>query len=154
LNAACVSIFSTTLDAFLSLDLPGTKVVVGDGPQRAALAQRYPRAVFTGAKHGESLAAHYRSADAFVFPSRTDTFGLVLLEAMACGTPVAAFPVPGPIDVVVQRKSGVLDNCLDIAALAALELDRHVVREHALAYSWERATAQFLHHLQSDRACA
>lgn len=132
------------IDAFLALDLPGTKVVVGDGPQRPELQRRYPKAVFTGAKLGDVLAMHFRSADVFVFPSRTDTFGLVLLEAMASGTPVAAFPVTGPIDVVTPRLSGVLDDDLHAAALAALELDRNVVREHALAFSWDRATTQFL----------
>ena len=142
------------LDAFLSLDLPGSKVVVGDGPQRGTLERRHPDAIFTGAKHGETLAAHFRSADVFVFPSLTDTFGLVLLEAMASGTPVAAFPVAGPIDVVVQGKSGVLDRDLKAAAIAALDLDRDVVRAHALHYSWERATAQFLAHLQPNGARA
>jgi 1,2-diacylglycerol 3-alpha-glucosyltransferase/glucuronosyltransferase len=142
------------IDAFLSLDLPGTKVVVGDGPQRGALQRRHADVVFTGAKHGEELAAHYRSADAFVFPSRTDTFGLVLLEAMASGTPVAAFPVPGPIDVVTPGASGVLGHDLRAAALAALDLRRDVVRRHALAHSWERATAQFVEHLHPNRARA
>jgi glycosyltransferase involved in cell wall biosynthesis len=142
------------IDAFLRLDLPGSKVVVGDGPQRAELAARYPDAVFTGAKHGEELAAHFRSADVFVFPSRTDTFGLVLLEAMASGTPVAAYPVPGPRDVVVPGRSGLLDHDLGAAALAARLLDREVVREHALEYSWERATTQFLHNLRPMHARA
>ena len=132
------------IDAFLSLELPGTKVVVGDGPQRAALQRRFPAAIFTGAKLGDELAAHFRSADVFVFPSRTDTFGLVLLEAIACGTPAAAFPVAGPIDVVVPGGSGALNEDLRAAALAALELPRDVVRRHALRYSWEHATSQFL----------
>ena len=140
------------LDAFLRLPLPGTKVVVGDGPQRAELESRYPEAVFTGAKHGEDLAAHFRSADVFVFPSRTDTFGLVLLEAMASGTPVAAFPVPGPLDVVQRGRSGVLDEDLGRAALAAQALDRYGVRECALGYSWARATEQFLHNLRPNHA--
>ena len=142
------------IDAFLRLDLPGTKVVVGDGPQRAELAARYPDVVFTGAKHGEELAAHFRSADVFVFPSRTDTFGLVLLEAIASGTPVAAFPVPGPRDVVQPGRSGVLDDDLAAAALAALMLDRPRVRDCALGYSWERATGQFLDNLRPNRANA
>jgi glycosyltransferase involved in cell wall biosynthesis len=142
------------LDAFLCLDLPGTKVVVGDGPQRAELQARYPNAVFTGARHGAALADHFRSADVFVFPSRTDTFGLVLLEAMASGTPVAAFPVPGPLDVVLPGRSGVLDADLRSAALAAQSLDRGVVRSCALEYSWQRATAQFLHNLRPNRASA
>jgi glycosyltransferase involved in cell wall biosynthesis len=142
------------IGAFLSLELPGTKVVVGDGPQRVALQRRFPATVFTGAKIGEELAAHFRSADVFVFPSRTDTFGLVLLEAMASGTPAAAFPVTGPIDVIVPGGSGVLDDDLRAAALAALELSRDVVRRHALAFSWERATAQFLDNLHPNHARA
>lgn len=142
------------IDAFLRLDLPGTKVVVGDGPQRAELEARYPGVVFTGAKHGEDLAAHFRSADAFVFPSRTDTFGLVLLEAMASGTPVAAFPVPGPRDVVQPGRSGVLGEDLGAAARAALALDRGIVRDCALGYSWERATGQFLDNLRPNRVAA
>ena len=142
------------IEAFLGLDLPGTKVVVGDGPAQRLLQRRYPDAVFTGAMYGEDLARHFRSADAFVFPSRTDTFGLVLLEAMASGTPVAAFPVPGPIDVVEPGRSGVLDDDLRAAALAALGLDRAEVRKRALAFSWDRATAQFLSHLHPRHASA
>ena len=142
------------IEAFLALDLPGTKVVVGDGPQRASLAKRFPTVVFTGAKVGEELAAHFRSADVFVFPSRTDTFGLVLLEAMASGTPAAAFPVAGPIDVVAHGRSGFLSEDLRAAALAALELSRDAVRRHALGFSWEHATAQFLRHLHPNRASA
>jgi glycosyltransferase involved in cell wall biosynthesis len=138
------------LEAFLSLDLPGTKVIVGDGPQREALQARYPDAVFTGARHGEDLAAHFRSADVFVFPSRTDTFGLVLLEAIASGTPVAAYPVPGPLDVVERGRSGVLDDDLAVAALAARGLDRDTVRQCALSYSWERATRQFIANLHPN----
>jgi glycosyltransferase involved in cell wall biosynthesis len=140
------------IEAFLALDLPGTKVVVGDGPQRVALQRRFPAAVFTGAKMGEELAAHFRTADVFMFPSRTDTFGLVLLEAMASGTPAAAFPVAGPIDVIAPGRSGVLSEDLRAAALAALELSRDVVRRHALAFSWERATAQFLANLHPNHA--
>jgi len=136
------------IEAFLALDLPGVKVVVGDGPQREALARRFPDVVFTGAKHGEELAAHFRSADAFVFPSRTDTFGLVLLEAMASGVPVAAYPVPGPIDVVRPGVSGVLGEDLRAAAMEALALDRGGVRAHALEFSWARATRQFMDHLR------
>jgi len=136
------------IEAFLALDLPGGKVVVGDGPQREALARRFPDVVFTGAKHGEELAAHFRSADAFVFPSRTDTFGLVLLEAMASGVPVAAYPVPGPIDVVRPGVSGVLGEDLRAAAMEALALDRAGVRAHALEFSLARATRQFMDHLR------
>ena len=140
------------IGAFLSLDLPGTKVVVGDGPQRPSLQRRHVDAVFTGAKVGEELAAHFRSADVFVFPSRTDTFGLVMLEAMASGTPVAAYPVPGPLDVVRHGESGVLDDDLRAAAIAALDLDREAVYRHALSYSWQNATAEFLEHLRPNRA--
>jgi glycosyltransferase involved in cell wall biosynthesis len=139
------------LDAFLALDLPGTKVVVGDGPDRALLARRYPSAMFAGYRFGVELAAYLSSADAFVFPSRTDTFGLVMLEAMACGTPVAAFPVTGPIDVVTPGLNGALHDDLAQAALAALEIDRESCRRSALTRTWERASAQFLSHLVRAR---
>jgi len=137
---------------FLGLDLPGTKVVVGDGPQRAELERRYPEAVFAGAKRGAELASYYQRADVFVFPSRTDTFGLVLVEAMACGTPVAAFPVRGPIDVVNDPHAGVLDNDLGAAAMAALALDRERVHRYGVRYSWEFCTRQFVSHLVPARA--
>jgi glycosyltransferase involved in cell wall biosynthesis len=137
--------------AFLALDLPGTQLVVGDGPQRRELEQRFPRAVFVGAKSGEDLAAHYRMADVMVFPSLTDTFGLVLIEAMACGTPVAAFPVRGPIDVVTEPGVGVLDSDLRRAALEALRLDRTAVCRYAQRYSWDHCTRQFLSHLTPAR---
>jgi glycosyltransferase involved in cell wall biosynthesis len=132
------------LPAFLGLDLPGTKVVVGDGPQRKELERRYPDAVFAGAKTGSELASYFQRADVFVFPSRTDTFGLVLIEAMACGTPVAAFPVRGPIDVIRDPAVGVLDEDLGAAALAALSLDRERVRRYAERYSWEHCSRQFV----------
>jgi 1,2-diacylglycerol 3-alpha-glucosyltransferase/glucuronosyltransferase len=135
------------LDAFLCLDLPGTKVVVGDGPDRLELARRYPNALFAGYKFGAELASYLSAADVFVFPSRTDTFGLVMLEAMACGTPVAAYPVTGPIDVVTVGVDGVLHEDLATAALAALEIDRTACRETALSRTWERASTQFLSHL-------
>jgi glycosyltransferase involved in cell wall biosynthesis len=139
------------LPGFLGLDLPGTKLVVGDGPARAQLEQRYPDAVFVGTKQGAELASYYRRADVFVFPSRTDTFGLVLIEAMASGTPVAAFPVRGPIDVVKDATAGVLDEDLGAAALAALRLDREKVAKYALQYSWEHCTRQFLSSLVPAR---
>ena len=110
------------LPAFLSLDLPGTKLVVGDGPDRKVLERRFPEAVFVGARTGVELASYYQRADVFVFPSRTDTFGLVLAEAMACGTPVAAFPVRGPIDVVKDPAAGVLDKDFPAPAAGALLL--------------------------------
>jgi len=136
-----------SIERFLELDLPGTKWVVGDGPARAGLQRRFPGAVFHGMKHGSELAHYYQQADAFVFPSRTDTFGLVLIEAMACGTPVAAYPVTGPVDVVRDPSAGVLADDLRGAALAALELDRGAVRRYALRYSWVAATRQFLGNL-------
>jgi glycosyltransferase involved in cell wall biosynthesis len=132
------------IEDFLALDLPGTKLVVGDGPAAGALQSKYPDAVFTGYRFGEELAKHVACADVFVFPSRTDTFGLVLIEAMACGVPVAAYPVTGPIDVVANGVTGVLGEDLRMAALAALKLDRGACREHALRYTWEAATHQFI----------
>jgi glycosyltransferase involved in cell wall biosynthesis len=135
------------LPAFLALDLPGTKLVVGDGPQRRELEKRFPRAVFAGAKTGPELASYFQRADVFVFPSRTDTFGLVLVEAMACGTPVAAFPVRGPIDVVKDPAAGVLNDDLGAAALAALSLDRDSVRRYGEQFSWEHSSRQFLSNL-------
>jgi glycosyltransferase involved in cell wall biosynthesis len=129
---------------FLDLELPGTKLVVGDGPACEDLRRRYPKAVFAGYRHGEDLAAHISASDVFVFPSRTDTFGLVLLEAMACGVPVAAYPVTGPVDVVRDGVTGILGEDLRAAALAALQLDPAACRAHALAHSWESSTRQFL----------
>ena len=136
------------IEQFLELDLPGTKWVVGDGPARASLQSRFPEAIFHGMKYGRELAYFYQQADAFVFPSRTDTFGLVLIEAMACGTPVAAYPVTGPIDVITDTKVGVLSENLREAALAALELDRGAVSNYAQRYSWAAATRQFLTELR------
>lgn len=142
------------IEAFLALDLPGSKVVVGDGPARAALQRQYPQTHFLGYRFGEELAGILASADVFVFPSRTDTFGLVLLEAMACGVPVAAYPVTGPIDVVRQGVTGVLDEDLQAATLAALTLDRRDCRAQALENTWEMATRQFLSHLARTRDIA
>lgn len=135
------------LPAFLSLELPGTKLVVGDGPARRRLEQEFPDTIFLGARRGADLAAAFRRSDVFVFPSRTDTFGLVLLEAMASGTPVAAYPVRGPIDVVRSPTAGILNEDLRVAALTALELDRSQVRAYAKTYSWERSARQFLTNL-------
>ncbi len=135
------------IEAFLALDLPGTKWVVGDGPARADLERRFPAARFFGMKSGAELAWHYRQADAFVFPSRTDTFGLVLIEAMACGTPVAAYPVVGPVDVVQDPRAGILHEDLAVAAMAALKLDRDFVRRYGEGFSWVVATAQFVANL-------
>jgi glycosyltransferase involved in cell wall biosynthesis len=132
------------LPAFLGLELPGTKLVVGDGPARKALERRFPHAVFVGMKSGEDLAGFYRRADAFVFPSRTDTFGLVMLEAMASGLPVAALPVRGPVDVVRDAAAGVLHEDLRAAALAALALDRQAVRRYAERFPWEASCRRFV----------
>jgi glycosyltransferase involved in cell wall biosynthesis len=132
------------LEAFLSLDLPGTKVVVGGGPQREELEKKFPSALFTGPKFGKDLADHYASADVFVFPSLTDTFGNVLLEALACGVPVAAYNVMGPKDVVPNGLAGILGPDLREAALAALSLDRGAARAHAELYSWSACARRFL----------
>lgn len=132
------------LDAFLALDLPGTKLVVGDGPARAALARAYPDAVFVGTRQGAALAEIYAASDVFVFPSRTDTFGLVLLEALASGLPVAAFPAAAPRDVIGEAPVGALDEDLRRACLAALECRRDECREFALGLSWEASTRKFL----------
>jgi glycosyltransferase involved in cell wall biosynthesis len=137
--------------AFLDLELPGTKVVIGDGPDRPMLERRYKNAVFLGFKFGVELAQALSSADVFVFPSRTDTFGLVLLEAMACGTPAAAYPVTGPIDVVAPGVTGVLDEDLASAARSALAIDRETCRRVASEWTWERASAQFYSHLVRAR---
>lgn len=135
------------IGAFLNLDLPGLKVVVGDGPARAMLEKKYPEALFTGVKEGGELARHFAAADVFVFPSLTDTFGLVMLEALAAGVPVAAYPVPGPLDVIGGNGVGVLDNDLQRAALSALEIDRDACRQYALGYSWDRCVSTFYGHL-------
>lgn len=135
------------VEAFLSLDLPGSKVAVGDGPQAAELKRRYPDVLFPGTRHGQDLAAHYADADVFVFPSRTDTFGLVLLEALACGLSVAAFPVAGPTDVLGNSPAGRLDEDLGRAARAALAVPRDVCRRHAEAFSWAASADQFVANL-------
>lgn len=135
------------LGAFLGLDLPGTKCVVGDGPALAELRARYPEARFLGAKSGEDLARAYAAADVFVFPSLTDTFGLVLLEALASGVPVAAYPVAGPLDVIGGSGAGVLDADLGRAVRAALEIPPERCRAHALTYSWRNSAEQFLGNL-------
>lgn len=136
------------LEDFLRLDLPGTKVVVGDGPAREELQRKYPAVHWVGAKHGEELAKHYAAADVFVFPSRTDTFGLVLLEALASGVPVAAYPVPGPLDVVDGSGAGCLDEDLKRAVEGALAIPAQTCRDYALGYSWRRSAEQFLSNLR------
>jgi glycosyltransferase involved in cell wall biosynthesis len=130
------------IEAFLKLDLPGSKVVVGDGPQRAALERRYPQVHFAGWRQGQALSRAYASADVFVFPSLTDTFGLVMLEAMASGTPVAAFPVTGPLDVVAPG-TGAIGPDLRANVLAALACDRAACRRHAESFSWQACTDLF-----------
>jgi glycosyltransferase involved in cell wall biosynthesis len=142
------------IEAFLKLDLPGTKAVVGGGPQLEELKARYRDVVFTGPKSGEELAEHYASADAFVFPSLTDTFGNVILEALACGVPVAAFPVMGPKDVVVHGKAGILGPDLKEAALAALSISRIACRAHAETFSWRACALRFRAIIESANACA
>lgn len=138
-----------SIGAFLSLDLPGSKVVVGGGPQLEALRREYRDVLFTGPRYGAELARSYAGADVFVFPSRTDTFGLVLLEALACGTPIAAFPVSGPRDVVhgALGKVGALNNDLRRAALEALTADRAACRAHAERFSWRACAELFLSYL-------
>ena len=131
------------LEAFLSLDLPGSKVVIGDGPQKAKLERKYPDAVFLGEKTGRDLSSHVAAADVFVFPSLTDTFGVVQLEALACGTPVAAFPVTGPLDVIADHPIGALDHDLRAAAAACADISRDACRDFALAHSWESSARQF-----------
>ena len=135
--------------AFLDCDLPGTKLLVGDGPQRKELEARYPDAIFTGAKYGEELADYFTAGDIFVFPSKTDTFGLVMLEAMASGLPVAAFPVAGPQDVIGTSQAGILHEDLQIAALQALHISSETPLAHARTYSWKASATQFLHHLHA-----
>jgi glycosyltransferase involved in cell wall biosynthesis len=135
------------IEDFLRLPLDGTKVVIGEGPQRAELESKYPEVRFLGKKVGEDLAEHYAAADVFVFPSRTDTFGLVLLEALASGVPVAAYPVPGPLDVVDQSGAGVLDDDLGAAIHAALAIPPERCRAHAESFSWDRSVSQFLGNL-------
>lgn len=139
------------IEAFLKLDLPGTKVVIGDGPDLDKLRQAYPDVVFTGFKFGEELARYLAAADVFVFPSLTDTYGLVMLEAMACGLPIAAFPVTGPIDVVDNGVTGVLDEDLHRAATLALELNAQDCLDYARAHSWRQCAQQFADYLAPCR---
>src|SRR5215471_9001440 len=136
------------LEAFLSLDLPGTKVVIGTGPQEAALQHRFADAKFRGLLENGVLAAHLAAADVFVFPSRTDTFGVVQLEALASGLPVAAFPVTGPKDVVGGNPVGVLNENLGVACIEALRISRAACRAFALDRSWENSARQFIGHIQ------
>ena len=136
------------LESFLCLDLPGTKLVVGGGPQLKELSQRYPQAVFTGPLTGDDLVAHYCSGDVFVFPSLTDTFGNVILEALACGLPVAAYPVTGPKDILTDRGVAALDEDLGLACREALEKSPEKCREFALKFTWRRCAEQFMENVQ------
>ena len=140
------------IEGFLSLALPGSKVVAGEGPSRAALRGAFPDVHFMGLRKGDDLARIYASADVFVFPSRTDTFGMVLLEAMASGLPVAALPVPGPIDVIGASGAGVLDEDLRAACLAALAIPRARARARAESFTWANSTRQFLDNIAVAKA--
>ena len=131
------------IEAFLASSYPGTKVIVGDGPARASLEASYPEAKFLGPRFGADLAAAYASADIFVFPSRTDTFGLVMIEALACGVPVAAYPVTGPVDVLTDAV-GAMDDDLTAAISRALTKDRAVCAAYGRTFTWEASARQFL----------
>jgi glycosyltransferase involved in cell wall biosynthesis len=158
LNVGRVAV-EKNIEAFLDLDMPGSKVVVGGGPALDQLKAHYPAVLFLGPKHGAELASTYTAADVFVFPSRTDTFGLVNIEALACGVPIAAFPVPGPIDILGptgsgmhggKRRIGALDDDLGRAIGRALGASRSAAAEEALRYGWEACTDQFLNGLAVD----
>ena len=136
------------INAFLEIDLPGSKWVVGDGPAMKEIKEKYPLVNYLGVLNQYQLAEVYAAADVFVFPSKTDTFGLVLLEAMACGLPVAAYPVTGPIDVLGDSSAGVMNEDLRTACLHALKIPREVARAHAEKFSWRAASEQFANHLK------
>ncbi len=153
INVGRVSV-EKNIEAFLDLDLPGSKVVVGDGPAFATLKAKYPDVLFTGSKSGEELTAHYTSADVFVFPSLTDTWGLVQMEALACGVPVAAYPTIGPLDVIGDSGAGVLDWDLKAAALKALDIPPERCVAHAKGFSWESSVSQFWDNLQEANRAA
>ena len=138
------------LDAFLSMSIDGTKVVVGEGSALRRLRLKYPEAVFVGNKHGEELARHYSSGDVFVFPSKSETFGLVLLEALASGTPIAAYPVTGPMDIVTSSDVGVLHSDLRQAALGALSLSSVNCRRHAVKFKWEHCAEMLMQCIPSN----
>jgi glycosyltransferase involved in cell wall biosynthesis len=140
------------IEAFLALDLPGSKVVVGDGPAKHDLAQRYPSAIFLGTKKGQELAGVYASADVFVFPSRTDTFGLVLLEALASGLPIAGFPVDSTRDVVAGAPVAILDDDLRSACLRSLGVSRVACRSYAKTMTWDESARCFLSNLKNSGA--
>ena len=161
LNVGRVAV-EKNIEAFLDLQVAGSKVVVGGGPALDKLKARYPNVLFLGPKHGEELASTYAAADVFVFPSRTDTFGLVNIEALACGLPIAGYPVPGPLDVVGINGRGMhggkwpigaLDENLGSAIERALRADRNAAAKEAEHYGWERCTDRFLQGLASQRPC-
>lgn len=143
--------YEKNIEAFLKLDVPGTKIVCGVGPLEAMLKERYPEVHWLGILPREQLASVYAAADVFVMPSKSETFGLVMLEAMACGTPVAAYPVDGPLEVLGQHEGqaqgGALDEDLKQAWYQAFGVPRHAARQRAMAFSWEQASRQFLAHL-------
>jgi glycosyltransferase involved in cell wall biosynthesis len=139
------------LGALLSLNLPGSTVIVGDGPARASLEQKFPHAHFLGSRSGEALAEIYASADVFVFPSRTDTFGIVLIEALASGVPVAAYPVAGPLDVIGTSGAGALNEDLGAACLDALQIPRTLARAHSMQFTWRESARQFLDNVMESR---
>lgn len=141
-----------SVEDFLRLDLPGSKLVVGDGPARQRLEAAFPEALFLGTRTGLDLAQIYASSDVFVFPSRTDTFGMVLLEALASGLPIAGYPTPGPIDVIGESGTGVLDADLGRAARAALAIPRELCRAHALTFSWQASARAFFGHVEAGNA--
>lgn len=160
LNVGRVAV-EKNIEAFLDCPIAGSKVVVGDGPALESLKKRYPQVAFLGAKHGSELASCYAAADVFVFPSRTDTFGLVNIEALACGVPVAAFPVPGPLDILGfdgrgvhggSRRIGAVDDSLGNAVRRALTADRTAAAAEARRYSWEHCTDLFQDGLASEAA--
>jgi glycosyltransferase involved in cell wall biosynthesis len=140
------------IEAFLALDLPGTQCVVGGGPHLEMLRKKYPDVLFTGPKEDEELAQCVASADVFVFPSKTDTFGLVLIEALACGVPVAAYPVQGPLDIIENGVTGYLNDDLKQAAIDALKLSPTRCREEAIKYTWTACTQQFFNHIHHARS--
>jgi glycosyltransferase involved in cell wall biosynthesis len=147
LNVGRVAV-EKNIAAFVETELPGTKVVVGDGPQLESLKEKHPEVHFLGVKQGEELAACFANADVFVFPSLTDTFGLVILEAMAAGTPVAGYKAPGPRDIIPGSKAGAVDDDLAIACLEALKCTREDTRTYAEGYSWRACAEQFIDNLE------
>ncbi len=153
LNVGRVAV-EKNLEAFLGLDLPGSKVIVGDGPAQRRLQKAYPAAHFLGEKFGQELAEIFASADVFVFPSRTDTFGVVLIEALASGLPVAAYPVTGPLDVIDDSGAGALDEDLRRACLAALDISRERARARSLQFTWRELARQFVEHVGEARVLA